>query len=197
VSWLCAIGTIPERLTRPSVGLSPTSPQACAGQTIEPSVSVPTATAARLAATAAPLPDDEPHGLRSSAYGFAHWPPRPLHPDDDCVERKFAHSDRLVFPRITAPASRSRRTTNASRGAFAPISASEPAVVSIRSAVATLSLISTGMPWSGPRTFPARRSSSSRAAMASASGLTSITERNIGSTATIRSRAASATERAV
>ena len=35
-------------------------------------------------------------------------PPRELQPDDDRVERKFAHSLRLVLPRITAPASRSR-----------------------------------------------------------------------------------------
>ena len=69
----------------------------------------------------------------------------------ECVERKFAHSLRLVLPRITAPASRSRATMNASFGGVAPASASEPAVVIMRSAVAMLSLIRTGMPCSGPR----------------------------------------------
>jgi hypothetical protein len=37
------------------------------GQTMEPSVSVPTATAHRFAATAAPDPELDPQGLRSSA----------------------------------------------------------------------------------------------------------------------------------
>ena len=81
VSWLCAIGMTPERLTSPTVGFSPTSELAPDGQTMEPSVSVPTPTAAKLAAIAAPVPELEPQGLRSSAYGFRHWPPRPLQPD--------------------------------------------------------------------------------------------------------------------
>jgi hypothetical protein len=67
VSWLCAIGTIPDRLTSPSVGLMPTRPQLFEGETIEPSVSEPTAAAQRFAAVAAPEPEEEPEGLRSSA----------------------------------------------------------------------------------------------------------------------------------
>ena len=94
----------------------PTSDAVFDGETIEPSVSVPTATAPRLAATAAPEPELEPDGLRSSAYGFRVCPPRPLHPLDECVDRKFAHSLRFVLPRITAPAARRRPTTNASAG---------------------------------------------------------------------------------
>ena len=70
VSWLCAIGMMPVRLTRPSVGLMPTSEALFDGDTIDPSVSVPTAAAPRLAATAAPEPELEPDGLRSSAYGI-------------------------------------------------------------------------------------------------------------------------------
>jgi len=66
VSWLWLIGTMPLRLTRPSVGLIPTMPLLDAGQMIEPSVSVPIATVASPAATAAPEPALEPHGLRSS-----------------------------------------------------------------------------------------------------------------------------------
>ena len=46
VSWLCAIGMIPARLINPSVGLIPTTLFIDAGQRIEPSVSVPTPTAA-------------------------------------------------------------------------------------------------------------------------------------------------------
>src|SRR5206468_8714624 len=80
VSWLCAMGMTPERLTSPSVGFRPTSEFAPDGQTMEPSVSVPTPTAAKFAAIAAPVPELEPQGLRSSAYGLRHCPPRPLHP---------------------------------------------------------------------------------------------------------------------
>src|SRR5882672_12723612 len=131
---------MPLRLSRPSVGLMPTSELLFEGDTIEPSVSVPIAAAPRFAATAAPEPELDPEGLRSSAYGFFVWPPRPLQPLEECVDRKFAHSLRFVLPRITAPASRSRRTMNASFGGFAPTSAADPAVVAIRSAVAMLSL---------------------------------------------------------
>ena len=152
---------MPARLTSPSVGLMPTMPLVCDGQMIEPSVSVPTAAAHRFAATATPEPELEPHGLRSSAYGLRVWPPRLLHPLTEWVERKFAHSLRLVLPRMTAPASRSLRATVASCAAIEPSSASEPAVVSILSAVSMLSLIRIGMPWSGPRGPRSRRSASS------------------------------------
>src|SRR5438094_204778 len=37
VSWECEMGMTPARLTRPTVGLIPTTPFAVAGQTIEPS----------------------------------------------------------------------------------------------------------------------------------------------------------------
>src|SRR6267378_7220026 len=110
---------MPAPSMSPSVGFT---------QTIDPSVSVPMPTAARLAAIAAPVPELEPHGLRSSAYGFAHCPPRALQPLDDWVERMFAHSERFVLPRITAPAARSLATSGASRGGVTPASANEPAV---------------------------------------------------------------------
>ena len=84
-----------------------------------------------------------------------HWPPRPDQPLDDGRARKFAHSLRLVLPRSTAPASRSARATVESRAGTDPSSASEPAVVVMRSAVSMLSLSRIGMPWSGPRTRPA------------------------------------------
>src|SRR5215467_2952167 len=108
------MGMMPAPLTRPRVGLMPASPHADDGQTTEPSVSVPTPTAARFAAMAAPVPELDPHGLRSSTYGLCVCPPRPLHPLVECVERKFAHSLKLVLPRITAPALRNRSATQAS-----------------------------------------------------------------------------------
>src|SRR5271163_4589991 len=117
VSWLCEIGAIPRRLTRPTVGFKPTMPLIEAGLTIEPSVSLPTAAAHRSAATATADPELEPDGERFSAYGLRVWPPRPLQPLKECVERKLAHSLRLVLPRITAPAARSRATRGASSAA--------------------------------------------------------------------------------
>src|SRR5438105_2701902 len=137
---------IPARLTRPIVGLTPTSDCAADGEVIDPSVSVPIATAQKLAAAAAPEPLLEPDGERVTSYGLRVWPPRPLQPLDECVDRKFAHSLRFVLPRITAPAARSLVTMKASRAACESASASEPALVCIRSAVSMLSLISTGMP---------------------------------------------------
>ena len=95
---------MPRRLTSPLVGLMPTMPQALAGLTIEPSVSVPIASGASPAATPAADPELDPDGLRSSAYGFAVWPPRVDQPLVEWVERKLAHSDRFALPMITAPA---------------------------------------------------------------------------------------------
>ena len=152
---------IPARLTSPTVGLMPTTPLADAGQTIEPSVSVPTATAPKLADTAAAEPELEPQGLRSSTNGLRHWPPRALQPLDERLERMLAHSLMFALASRTAPAARSRSATCESWVAIEPSSASEPAVVVIRSAVSMLSLRSTGMPWSGPRGPFAARSSSS------------------------------------
>ena len=180
VSWLWAIGMIPARLTSPSVGLIPTRPLAVEGHTIEPSVSVPIAAAHRFAETADPEPELEPQGLRSSAYGLRHWPPRPLHPLDEWLERMLAHSLRFALPSSTAPASRSRCATNESRRGMEPASASEPAVVVMRSAVSRLSLRRIGMPWSGPRAPFVFRSASRPSAIASASGFVSITLRSNG-----------------
>jgi hypothetical protein len=74
---------MPARLISPTVGLIPTSADAADGDVTDPSVSVPTATAQQLAAVAAPDPELDPDGERSSAYGFRVCPPRPLHPLDE------------------------------------------------------------------------------------------------------------------
>ena len=152
---------------------------------------MPTATAQRFAATATPEPELEPQGFRSNAYGLRVWPPLPLQPLVERDPRKFAHSLRLVFPRITAPAFRNISATKESCGGIEPRRAKDPAVVLMRSCVSMLSLIRTGMPWSGPRGPFLLRSASSEAAMAMASGLVSITEFNLGpcrSISSIRAR---------
>src|SRR5258708_16270506 len=97
------MGIIPLRLTRPTVGLIPTNPFAEDGQTIDPSVSVPIAAAQKFAEAAAPEPELDPQGLRSSAYGFFVCPPRPLQPLVECRERMLAHSVRLFFPLLSPP----------------------------------------------------------------------------------------------
>src|SRR2546428_3442050 len=170
------MGTTPARLVTPTVGLMPTTLLTLAGQTMLPSVSVPTDTAVKLLDTAAAEPELEPHALRSSEYGLWVSPPRPDHPLLEKDERKFAHSERFVLPRMTAPPARSFAATVESWIADLPASANDPAVVCILSPVSTLSLSSTGMPCSGPSTWPLARRSSALCAIESASGLSSITE---------------------
>ena len=82
--------------------------------------------AARFAAMAAPVPELDPDVLRSSTYGLRHRPPRPDQPLVDRVDRKLAHSLRFVFPRMTAPASRSLATMNASAGATRAVERERP-----------------------------------------------------------------------
>src|SRR5580704_19095248 len=165
-SWLCEMGMMPVRLTKPTVGLIPTRPLLDDGHTIDPFVSVPMAATHRLAETAAPEPELEPQGLRSNAYGFLVCPPRPLQPLVEWSDRILAHSLKFVFPKMMAPASRSFCATAASFDGLEPSRASDPAVVIILSPVSILSLISTGMPWSGPRTPLSLRSLSRPSAMA-------------------------------
>src|SRR6185437_16189794 len=117
------------RLTSPTVGFSPTMPLIDDGQVTEPSVSVPIAIRTSPAATAAPDPLELPQALRSSAHGLWVCPPTALQPEIECVERIFAHSLRLVLPRMIAPAARSRATSGASRLVTLAVSARLPAVV--------------------------------------------------------------------
>ena len=57
------IGITPTRETVPTVGFIPTQPLSEAGQTIDPSVSVPTASETKPAAIAEPEPEDDPPAL--------------------------------------------------------------------------------------------------------------------------------------
>ena len=71
---LALIGTIASRGLDPTLGFSQTQPFNEAGQTIGPSVSLPTAMETMFAATAAPEPEDEPPALRPCFQGFAAVP---------------------------------------------------------------------------------------------------------------------------
>jgi hypothetical protein len=64
------MGTTPARLVNPTVGLMPTTEFSDAGHSMEPSVSVPSVTAAMLAAAAIADPVLDPHGSADSTYGF-------------------------------------------------------------------------------------------------------------------------------
>ena len=89
--------------------------------------------------------------------------------------RMSAHSLSVAWPISKAPAERNFDTTCASRGTIEPTSIQLPAVVSILSLVAMLSLTRNGIPCSGPRTWPAARSASRAAAIEAASGLSCST----------------------
>src|SRR5690606_25667606 len=106
-----AKATRPYRLTRPYVGLIPTTPQKDAGCRTEPPVSEPSAAGTIPAATAAAEPPDEPPGTRVRSYGLRVGPNAEFSVDDP-----IANSSRFVFPTTTAPASRSLRITVASKG---------------------------------------------------------------------------------
>lgn len=62
-SWVGARGMTPLLDTTPTLGLNPTSEAVAAGLMMEPSVSVPSATRARFAATPTAEPELEPQGL--------------------------------------------------------------------------------------------------------------------------------------
>src|SRR5690349_25084144 len=99
----------------PYVGLSPTVPVTAPGWRIDPPVSVPRASGAMKAATAAAEPPPEPPGIRSRSHGLR------VGPYAECsVEEPIANSSMLVLPRIGRPASLSLRTTVASYGGIQP-----------------------------------------------------------------------------
>ena len=136
------------RGTDPTVGFIPTHPFKEAGQMIDPSVSVPTASETKPAETAAPEPEEDPPALCACRHGFAVSPPTADHPLVDLLERIFAHSERLVAPMMFAPAARNRDTIAESRSTGYPARASEPAVPG-RPTASILSLIKIGSPAKG------------------------------------------------
>ena len=62
------------RLTRPQVGLMPTTPQKCAGSRIEPPVSDPSEPKNMRAATPVADPDEEPPVTCRGFHGLRAWP---------------------------------------------------------------------------------------------------------------------------
>jgi hypothetical protein len=95
--------------SRSNVGFRPTQPQSAAGIRTLPPVSLPVATSARCAATAAAEPPLDPPGMRVTSRGLRVVPKNGLMvvtpPPSSCV---------LVLPSITAPAIAMRATVSAS-----------------------------------------------------------------------------------
>ncbi len=109
---------------------------------IEPPPSVPSASAAIPAATAAALPPLEPPGSRAGLRGLR------VKPSADWVNPHTASSGIRVLPTTTAPARRSRLTSSSSRRAGAVEVAADPWRVACP-ATGTLSFTATGTPASG------------------------------------------------
>src|SRR5580704_3310558 len=106
-----ANATSPNRLTRPYVGLTPTTPQNAAGWRTDPPVSDPSAIGTTPAATAAAEPPDDPPGTRVGSTGFRAGP------NALCsVDEPIANSSMFVLHAMTAPAARNLDTTVASYG---------------------------------------------------------------------------------
>ena len=137
---------------RSRVGFRPTRPQDDAGRRIEPAPSDAVAAAHSPAQTAAPLPPLEPAALRSVSQGLRVTPN-----DGPSVSPMIASSGRLVLPRSTAPAARSRRTSSLSRAAGV-VNAEVPQAVT-SPATSSTSLIASGTPSSGRSSPAARRAS--------------------------------------
>src|SRR5579884_4242909 len=179
-----AMAITPWRLTLPYVGFKPTTPHHAAGCRIEPAVSEPTAAIASSAATLAAAPPDEPPGQRSMFQGLRVGPK-----SDASVEEPCAKASILVFPRLIAPASVTRRTTVASYGGTKFLNTLLEAVV-LTPFVQKLSLMEMGTPSKG-RTSPLSIKKSAFWACSSACSSVKVTNAcTFGSMAFILSRQA-------
>ncbi len=142
MSKLGASGQTPSTLTRPSVVLSPTTPQHAAGTRIEPPVSLPSATSASPSATATAEPLDDPPGMRSASSGLRGVPNQRLIPLGS-----IASSWRFALPTSRAPAARhpDRHAASRAAGDARRSTALDPAVVGVP-ATSMMSLTATRGP---------------------------------------------------
>ena len=167
--------------TRPRWGLSPNSPHQAAGIRIEPAPSEPSAAPTSPAATAAPLPPEEPPGVRCRSHGLRVAPQVAV-----SVNGQMVNSGTLVLPMITAPASRSLRTTSASCSAGRSLALVPHLVGSPATSMSSLTAI--GTPSSGRRSPPARRASACSASIRTRSSSTLRNAFRTGFRRAIRSR---------
>ena len=156
---------------------------------IDPPPSVPSASAAIPAATAAALPPLEPPGSRSGLSGLR------VIPSADWVNPHAASSGIRVLPTTTAPARRSRLTSSSSRRAGVVEAASDPYRVGCP-ATGTLSFTATGTPASG-RANRSGRASTPAASASTRSASTASKAPSSPSRVATRARCARATSTAV
>ncbi len=152
----------PKRELDPYVGLAPKVPVTAPGWRMEPPVSVPMASGAIFAATAAAEPPPEPPGMRPVSHGFRVAPNA-----EYSVEEPMANSSMFVLPRIGIFAALMRSTMVASYGGIQPSRILEAAVVGMP-LVTTTSLMAIGTPASGPSFSPRAIAASTSAAVARA-----------------------------
>ncbi len=138
-------------------------PQYAEGRRIDPTVCVPIAAGTWRAATAAADPDDEPPGVWAADHGFIVG-----------AGSLNANAVATVFPRMTAPASRSRATRAASRTGKVCANAGAPERVG-SPATSMMSLTPIGTPCRSPIGRPAAMSASRAAAAASAPSRSTVT----------------------
>ena len=172
--------------SRARCGLRPKRPQNAAGIRIEPAPSEAVAAPTSPAATAAPLPPDEPPVLRPGPQGLRVTPQR-----SDSVKPQIASSGSAVLPTITPPAARRRRTSGPSAAAGSS-KALLPNPVTTPSTSST-SLTASGTPRRGRSGSRARSapSASSRARSAS----TAVNAFRAGLRRSMRSRQTSVSSR--
>src|SRR6185369_12409697 len=103
--------TMPYRETAPYVGFTPTVPVTEAGCRMEPPVSVPMASGAMCAASAAEEPPPEPPGILVRSQGLPVGPYALFSVDDP-----MANSSMFVLPRMTTSAALRRLVSVASYG---------------------------------------------------------------------------------
>ena len=111
---------------------------------IEPPASLPWASATMPAATAAPLPPDDPPGVIEGSHGLRVGPKR-----SGSVTGRMPNSGVLVLPTTIAPAARRRATTGESWSGTQSPSERLPFVVRSPSVSANRSLMAIGTPASG------------------------------------------------
>ena len=149
-SRLGASGITPSIGSMPCVGFSPVTPQHAAGSRTEPPVSEPSAANACRAATAAPLPLEEPPVTCAAFQGLGRAPRCALSPTG-----LSANSAMCSAPSVTAPAASSRAISVAVRAGRCPARMRLPHSIGAP-ARANMSLCASGTPCSGPKRLAGR-----------------------------------------
>src|SRR5580658_1541632 len=165
LSMLQLSAMAPLRLTRPYVGRSPTAPHSVLGETMEPSVSVPSAKPTSPADVADAEPADDPLEPRAVFHGLLV---RPWNHKSPC-----ANAPMESFAMSTAPALFKRSTQVASSSGTRSWNGSAPHVV-LMPFVSKRSFTPNGTPCSGPLYLPWRISLSTSAARSSARSSVSV-----------------------